>query len=658
MRYSAFISYNHRDREWAVWLHRALERYRVPKRLLGRPTPWGSLEKRFPPVFRDRDELATSTDLAASVRAALADAATLIVICSPNSARSKWVDEEIRTFVESGRAQHVRLIIVDGEPHSADPDRECLPPFLLREGQPEPLAADVRREADGRDGARLKIIAGLIGVPYDELRRREAMRRQKRLAALATAAMIGLVVMSGLTTFALISRSEAIEQRRVAEQRTMTAERTVDFVKGMFREADPSEARGATITAAEIVDRGAERLDAASLANEPAVKAELGVTLAEVYGALGLYQKSDALVRRTLSIPHGGRATRARQLGALGELQFRLGEYGPALGTFRRAWADAGEGGPVLQSRLLVGMGQALSSLERTDEAIRVLVRALRIDRARGVSAGNDVARDLEAIGLAYLDAGDLDKAQPFFIRALPLRRKFEGPMSPSVRDNYNSLGSIAYARHALPQAERYFRGNLAVDRKVLGSDHPDTATTMNNLARVLIEQRRFGEARPLLERAVAIGRRERGDEHADMAFVFANLAIVERRIGQSEAAETLFKQAIEAARQNEHRILGPSLADLAELRCSSGRVGEGLALLKEAGEKTAADYPDTPWRWAWVENIRGECLLRGGRKAEGTAQIARSTPVILSTWPSGTLFANDADRRRKATIRTKSPAD
>ena len=92
MRYSAFISYNHRDRDWAVWLHRALERYGVPKRLWGRPAPWGEIGNRLPPVFRDRDELATSSDLASSVKEALAESAFLVVVCSPNSARSKWVD--------------------------------------------------------------------------------------------------------------------------------------------------------------------------------------------------------------------------------------------------------------------------------------------------------------------------------------------------------------------------------------------------------------------------------------------------------------------------------------------------------------------------------------------------------------------------------------
>lgn len=645
MRYSAFISYNHRDRAWAVWLHRALERYRVPKRLWGRPSPWGTIEARLPPVFRDRDELATSTDLAASVKAALADAATLIVICSPNSARSRWVDEEIRTFITAGRAQFVRLIIVDGEPHAADPDRECLPPSLTADGAPEPLAADVRKRADGKQAAKLKILAGILGVPYDELRQREAARRQQRLIALATAASVGFLLMAGLTVFALVSRAEAVRQREVATQRTATAERTLDFVKGMFAVADPSEARGASITAREIVDRAADKLDS-SLAGEPTVKAELGVTLAEVYGALGLYRKGDALVRRTFGLTPVEPATRARQLTALGESQLRLGDYDAARASFRRALAQAGEGSVTLRSRILAGLGQALSAVDDFDAADRVLRAALRLDETRGSAGAADQARDLEALGLNHFYAGRLKEAEPLARRALALRRRVEGPNSPSVSDNLNSLGMIAYARQDLAAAARYFRGNVAVDEKVLGRDHPDVATTLNNLARVLLEQRRFGEAAPLLERAVAISLPERGATHDDMAFLFANLGIARRHSGQLGEAEKRFGQAIAAARAHDHRTLGPSLADLADVYCATGRAAQGLALLDEAGRVTRSDYPDDPWRAAWVENVRGECLIRLGRAREGRRAIADSAPAIVEKWPAGTLFAVEANRR------------
>ena len=508
MRYSAFISYNHRDRDWAIWLHRSLERYSVPKRLWGRPVPWGETGPRLPPVFRDRDELATSSDLATSVKEALAEAAFLIVVCSPNSARSKWVDEEIQTFIDAGREKFIRLIIVDGEPHSPAPDRECLPPSLTREGAPEPLAADVRDEADGKQGAKLKFLAGILGVPYDELRQREAARRQKRLAAIALAASVGFIIMAGLTVFAFLSRAEAIEQRELADRRTVTAERTVDFVKSMFKLADPEEASGASITAREIVDRGAARLDSPELNREPMVKAELGVTLADVYGALGLYQKSDALIRSTFSIRHGEPATLARQLNALGHSQFRLGEYEAAERTFRKAWTHASTASASVRSEILVGLGQALSNLEKYEEADHVLRQALRADRARGDPVY--VAYDLEVLGKNQFYQGNLEQAQPLILEALELRRQSQGPLSPGVGDNLNILGEIAYTRHDLPAAERYFRSNVAVDQKVLGPKHPDFAATLNNLARVLIEERRFVEAAPLLERAMAIGARER----------------------------------------------------------------------------------------------------------------------------------------------------
>src|SRR5687767_10589364 len=90
LRYWAFISYSHSDEAWARWLHSALETYRVPRRLRGRPSSLGPLPGRLFPVFRDRDELPGAADLGAKLRAALRQSRTLVVICSPRSARSVW----------------------------------------------------------------------------------------------------------------------------------------------------------------------------------------------------------------------------------------------------------------------------------------------------------------------------------------------------------------------------------------------------------------------------------------------------------------------------------------------------------------------------------------------------------------------------------------
>ena len=90
-QYRAFLSYSHADTKWATWLLRRLEGYRVPERFHGRAAPIGEIGARLAPVFRDRDELPTADDLGDAVRDALARSATLIVICSPTAARSRWV---------------------------------------------------------------------------------------------------------------------------------------------------------------------------------------------------------------------------------------------------------------------------------------------------------------------------------------------------------------------------------------------------------------------------------------------------------------------------------------------------------------------------------------------------------------------------------------
>lgn len=638
MRYSAFISYNHRDRDQAVWLHRALERYRVPARLRGREGALGPIADRLPPVFRDRDELAASADLGQAVRDALNEAATLIVICSPNGAQSRWVNEEIRYFAALGRRDRIRCLIVGGEPHARDPAEECLPPALIESGI-EPLAADLRPGQDGKRAALLKLIASILGLPYDTLRQRDAQRRQRQLAAIAAASTIGFALALGLAVFAFLSRAEAVEQRQIAERRTATAERTVEFVQSMFETADPSNARGETITAREVLDAGAKRI-AGGLGQEPAVRADLAITLSEVYGTLGLFREADRLIRWSLAIPHGDASVRVRQLAALGGSAANLGDYARAARLYERAVGEARAGAASDRlARALIGLGQARTALGQHDAADRAIREALRIDRARFGEDHSDVALALEALGRNALDAGDFPRAEQLAGQALAIRRRVEGEASPSVSDNLSQLGAIAYLRGDLAAADRYFTSRIAVDEKVLGRDHPDVAASLNNLARVRLERGDAAGALPLLERAVPVAVRERGETHDQMAFLYANLAIAQRELGRSQTARPLFEKALAAARLHAHRNRAPILADLADLDCRAGDTAQGLARLREAAPIMAADYPDDPWRTAWVEAVRGACLARAGDRAAARSSLQAAAPTIRERWPEGTLY-------------------
>ncbi|HLJ37198.1 MAG TPA: toll/interleukin-1 receptor domain-containing protein, partial [Steroidobacteraceae bacterium] len=252
-KYVAFLSYSHRDAKWGSWLHKALESYRPPRQLVGKVTARGPVPKRVSPVFRDREELASATDLGSMLIEALRLSACQIVICSPSAARSKWVNEEILAFKRLGREDRIFCLIVDGEPNASDnpaqADEECFPPALryrlgpdgeLSSVRTEPIAADARPGKDGRNHAKLKLIAGLLGVGFDALRQREQQRRQRRLFAIASGAIAGMVLTSGLAAAALIARAAAQRQTVIARREAETAKRSTEFLVGLFRVSDPS----------------------------------------------------------------------------------------------------------------------------------------------------------------------------------------------------------------------------------------------------------------------------------------------------------------------------------------------------------------------------------------------------------------------------------
>ena len=225
-KYKAYISYSHRDDKWASWLHRALESYRVPRKLVGTKTDVGKVPARVIPIFRDRDDLSSAADLGDIVQQTLSDSENMIVICSPNSVASHWVNEEIRQFARMGRKEQIFCVIVDGDPGGVGKASACFPAALAEIGMQEPLAADVRKWADGKHLSKLKIISGMLGLPLDQLRQRDLQKRQKvwafaSVAALASIVVLILAVTSQITAQQRRDSGESLVTYKLGELRTM-----------------------------------------------------------------------------------------------------------------------------------------------------------------------------------------------------------------------------------------------------------------------------------------------------------------------------------------------------------------------------------------------------------------------------------------------------
>ena len=425
-RYRAFLSYSHKDAAVAGRLHRRLEAYRLPTRLVGRDTERGRVPQRLLPIFRDREELAASGDLSETVRAALAESAALIVLCSPAAAASRWVAEEIRAFRQLHPDSPVLAAIIAGEPPGCFPDPLVEGPDGLRK---EPLATDLRREGDGQHLGLLKLVAGITGVPLDDLAQRDATRRIRRVTAVTAAALVEMLMMEALTGFALDARREAERQRAEAEG-------LIEFM----------------LTDLRARLRSVGRLDVLQAANGRALahyaeQEELGQLTA------------DALLRR------------ARVLQLLGADNMSLGNFDAALSAFeqaRRTTAEQLKRSPHDPDRLLAHfrseyqIGRVYEAREDWANARRQyalaaaaaarLIRAEPANPAYMMAAGSS-ASDLGNVELSGAhNAGAAERAYSraiiWFTRAAAARPD-DGDAKRALANAYANLADTHYMRQS-----------------------------------------------------------------------------------------------------------------------------------------------------------------------------------------------------------------
>jgi tetratricopeptide (TPR) repeat protein len=454
LAYWAFLSYCSHDRAAARWLQRTLETYSVPRRFVGRPTPTGPAPKRFRPIFRDRTELAADADLGARIESALEQSAYLIVVCSPKAAESRWVEKEILAFRAHFGAARIFSVLVGGSLTGSHHD--CFPPALryhvdsggAPEG-PEPIAVDLRPGGDGRRMARLKLIAGMLGIGLDELVRRDAQRRHRRLVAITAASAAGMAVMGALATAALIARNEAQTQRAHAEG-------LIEFMLTDLRKK--LEPRG-----------NMEFMDGVG-------KAALKYYRAQTPSDLD----AESLARR------------ARALRLMGEISVQRGDLGEALGSFEQAAATTDEllarapkeGQRIFnhaQNVFWVGeIARQRGDITKADlsfQEYRRLAERLIILDPTNTDWRAEVGYAESALGVLYLQNGRTADAVAAFERTLAVDNELARRLAGDLNQQVNLGQAHAWLADALEKQARLLPARthreteLAIYREILTND-------------------------------------------------------------------------------------------------------------------------------------------------------------------------------------------
>jgi len=605
--YRAFISYSHRDKALATRIHRAVESYRTPTKLVGTTTAVGLVPRRLAPVFRDRDELPASADLGNELSEALRRSMFLIVVCTPASAKSHWVDQEVLEFKQMHGDTRVLAVIAGGTPDASGmpgrEDEECFPKSLRfhlgpdgkLSGDPaEPVAADIRPGGDGWRLAKLKLIAGLTGVRLSSLVQREAQRRMRRMAAVTVGAMCGMVAMGGLAFYANARRIEANQQRVIAQREAGAARAAADYLVGTFELSNPATENPRTITALTILGRSAERARS-ELADQPAIQVRLMATLGKAYDNLGLLTEARTALEASLPAIRKVGPEGAEAMLTLATIYAKQGSLDKAMATVRQA---EGLLGPDLkQHTALRGLaalteGRILTSSSNVQAGVAAFDRALAYYKVSDNVSPRTLAMALNNRGLLLSDDGQFDAAEKSLSQSLSLYRHAVGDNHMLTGQAWFALAQNSFNAGHAKIAETQIANALRIERAVLDPDNPTIADSLSMQGQILEGVGKLAEAERSLREAVATYRKAFGKPHFLIGIADVYLALIESKRGDTETALATLDDAkhnYDVGYGKLHPNHGDLLVNRAKVLARAGRMKEahadcdaGIAILRQ----------------------------------------------------------------------------
>jgi eukaryotic-like serine/threonine-protein kinase len=482
----------------------------------------------------------------------------------------------------------------------------------------EALLEDVERHRTG-----LPVRARADSVAY---RARKFLGRHRLAAAGAAVVFLSLAAGVGGTLW----------QARATSREAAKARAVKDFVVGLFRVSQPEESRGRDITARELLERGARRVDA-GLARQPELQSELLDVLGVIHRDLGLYAEADTLLRRATQLSrtlHGeGHAEVATRLTDWAGVVAARGEYVRAESLLTKAYAiyQADNPSDTAMASTLSALGSVQRQQGRFARAETLYSQALEIDRSPRGGDRLRTADDLDNLGMVLEEAGHLARADSAYQEALGLRRVLD-PDHPRVITSLHHIAALREKQGEYVEAERLGREVLVRRRRVYPEGHPEVAYAMQNLATTLQIQGSYPEAETLSMQSLAMLRTRLGSNHPETLELVSNLATLKYEKGDLRGAEVAFRELLAAWKGSlgaEHPTTLQALNDVAATLKYQGRYAEAEPLYRQTlavrRKQLGDSHPSVADSWY---NL-AELLQETGALAE-SEQAYRKTLAIL----------------------------
>jgi eukaryotic-like serine/threonine-protein kinase len=515
------------------------------------------------------------------------------------------------------------------------------------------MSSDIQRYLEGKP-----VIARRDTVSY----RTAKFVRRHWLPVAAAAGTVFLILAFATTTYVqslriAAERDRVAEQRERAERERTRAEEVSSFLVNLFKLSDPEENRGNQVTARELLDSGAKRLQA-GLKDQPETKAALLSTVGAVYDSLGQYQEALPMLSESLQLqPQGQDRSRVETLLELGQARIGVGDLPGAEGPLQEALrlSQSNFGAKSLESgRALWVLGMLRLQQGQLGAAKDLYIRSLGILET-STAPPTDIAAVLDDLATVYTREQHWALAKQTYERSLEIYRRVLGDEHPRVAIRLGNLAIVAQNMGDLPRAESLYRESLRLYERAYGERHPETVAVKGQFGLLLQREGRLAEAEPLLRDGVSMTLLLFGPDHYKTGYARVSLAILLNDKGDLAESESQFRQALaiyDKSLPADHLYRASALMYLARLLVDRGRSEEAVALSEQSLKILTTTLPAASPPAAQAHAIHAYALTHVGRSREAADELTAAVPILL-----GARGADDpAVRRAQGWLRAVRP--
>ena len=534
----------------------------------------------------------------------------------------------------------------------------------------EALESDVKRYLTG-----MPILARTSTLGYRFKKFTE--RHWKEVASASLLTFVFLAMIAAYTVRITVEKDRAEAAVKQAGIELQKSEAIQNFLIDIFRNSDPYESRGNAVTALELLDEGAARIQM-ELDDQPEVKAAIMTTIGEVYNFLGVYDKAEELLKQALIIeqnsllPDAGKIAdalhrlgllryyqlsydeavsllqqslkvRKEQLTSMGELQtlrrLQTAENLPGVQETKTPPPHEQINMPILAgkhvSAMPPGLTDVISSFAGTQSLLATILHEtghlqqadsllrLAVSVRRHFDRPLDLATSLNYHAMLLTDLGEYAEAENSYNEALALQKMTLDPTHPAVVGTLYNFGQLYWASGNYQKAKKLFEEVVESNRHIYGINHFEVALDLNMLGLVLMEMGEYDDARNAFEEALAIQHQTFGEYHPDYTATLSNLGSLYLLTEQYKESESLLRRGLAIDQElfePDNPIIAMSMTKLAAVLFAMDAITEADSLLSTSFAIFRMTYPEHHQRIASAKILQGGVAL-----SQGNYEIAKT---------------------------------